>query len=75
MSGVVIALEDQGDGEFAFQVDFCGEFNSESHAHQHALLLIKHMDEIAVNKSLPEQKKIIQASNQALESIGRGQQN
>jgi hypothetical protein len=54
MSTVNINLEDTPDGAIALQVCYTGGFNVKSHAHQHALLLIKHMDEMAERLGAPK---------------------
>mgnify|MGYP000518201802 FL=1 len=46
-----IAMQDTEDGQIALNTCFEGGFNPQSHAHQHAYLLIKIMDSIASKNS------------------------
>ena len=42
-----ITIQDGEDGTFRVDTDYEGGFTVDSHAHQHALLLIKHLGAIA----------------------------
>ena len=52
MGLATITLRDK-DGAIDVGLVFEGGFNPASHAHQHAQLLIKHMDELAVRQGEP----------------------
>ena len=65
MAKVTITLSDQ-DGAIKADVVFQGgPFDPKSHAHQHAQLLLKHMDEIAQRQGEPEIKAIDKLHEQA----------
>jgi hypothetical protein len=53
MSRCHLNLEDMPDGTIALQVCYVGGFDVKSHAHQHALLLIRKMDEMADRRGEP----------------------
>jgi len=52
MATAVIVLEDDN-GAVACRATFEGGWDGESHAHQHASLLLKHMDELCTRVSTP----------------------
>lgn len=55
MSTVTIILEDVNDESIAGHVEYSGDtFNPKSHAHQHGLLLMKHLASIAQAQSAME---------------------
>jgi hypothetical protein len=55
MSKVTIILEDVNDESIAGHVEYSGDtFNPKSHAHQHGLLLMKHLASIAQAQSAME---------------------
>lgn len=57
MATATIVLEDDN-GAVACKVVFDGGWNPESHAHQHANLMLKHMDEMCTRVSTPEVEAI-----------------
>jgi hypothetical protein len=55
MSTATIVLEDH-DGQIACQLTFSpAGFDPSSHAHQHAHILISHMDSLCTKAPMPEQ--------------------
>ena len=55
MGMATIVLEDDN-GQVACKATFSGGFDTRSHAHQHANLMLQHMDSICTRASEPEVK-------------------
>lgn len=53
MSTVTITLSDVESGMFEMSCNFGAEFDKNSHAHQHANLILKTLDELAKQASAP----------------------
>jgi len=58
MSSAFIALEDHN-GEVACKLTFTGGFDPESHAHQHAQILIGLMDKLCERKGEPVVDQVV----------------
>ena len=54
MPGAYISIEDTPEGELAVKCGFEGGWNKDSHAHQHAQILLAHLDTLAERRSEPE---------------------
>lgn len=54
MGRAIISLVDEGDGSFSTVVQFEGGFDKSSHAHQHANILIEHLNTLAKPLEEPE---------------------
>lgn len=61
MARVSITLEDDAEkpGAFNFNACFVDGFHSDSHAHQHGLLLIKHLETLAARSDRPPTEEVI----------------
>lgn len=68
MAKVSITLDDGDEGQFKCFVDYFGEFEVSSHAHQHGLLLTKHLDSMADHLGVTDQMGVTHGPETIIEN-------
>jgi hypothetical protein len=69
MGTATITLSDDN-GEVACKAIFDGGWDKDSHAHQHANLMLKHMDELCTRVSTPEVEAVPGEDQARIQLIG-----